>query len=58
MTKLYLTLMNALPHDEEGQGLVEYGLILALIAVIVMGAVALIGTNALAQFNLVAAELE
>ena len=29
----------------EGQSLVEYGLILALVAVVVIGALALIGTN-------------
>lgn len=31
--------------DEEGQALTEYGLILALIAVVAIGAISLIGTN-------------
>ena len=32
-------------RDEEGQGLVEYGLILALISVVCIAALTLIGTN-------------
>lgn len=37
--------------NEKGQAMVEYGLIIALIAVVVLGAVALIGTNLLAKFG-------
>ena len=33
-------------HDERGASLVEYALLLALIAVICIGAITLIGTNA------------
>lgn len=33
------------PQDEEGQGLVEYGLILALIAVVCVTALTALGTN-------------
>lgn len=43
---------------EEGQAMAEYGLILALIAVVVVGAVALIGTNLLGKFNAVANQLK
>ena len=32
-------------QDEEGQGLAEYGLILALIAVVCIGALTLMGTQ-------------
>jgi len=32
MTKLILKSLNVLNHDESGQGLVEYALILALVA--------------------------
>ena len=32
-------------RDEEGQGLAEYGLILALIAVVAIGALTLMGTK-------------
>jgi pilus assembly protein Flp/PilA len=54
MTKLYLSVLNALHRDEEGQGLVEYGLILALIAVVVIGAVRLLGTATNDTMNTVA----
>jgi pilus assembly protein Flp/PilA len=37
--------------DEEGQGLAEYGLILALIAVVAIGALRLLGTNITGIFN-------
>ncbi len=32
-------------HDDEGQGLAEYGLILALIAVVCIGALTAMGTG-------------
>jgi pilus assembly protein Flp/PilA len=35
----------ALKQREEGQGLAEYGLILALIAVVCIGAVTVLGTS-------------
>jgi pilus assembly protein Flp/PilA len=38
---------------EDGQAMAEYGLILALIAVVVIGAVTLIGTNLNTKFNAV-----
>ena len=38
MTKLYLSLINALNTDEQGQGLVEYALIIALVSVLLVGA--------------------
>jgi pilus assembly protein Flp/PilA len=34
MLKAYLTVKNALNRDEEGQGLVEYGLIIALVGIL------------------------
>ena len=36
---------------EEGQGLAEYGLILALVAVVCIGAVTLLGVNISAVLN-------
>ncbi len=42
MDKLYTRLISAL-RNEEGQGLAEYALILALIAVLVIGAVTFLG---------------
>ena len=31
--------------DESGQGMVEYGLIIAVVAVVVIGTLAILGTN-------------
>jgi pilus assembly protein Flp/PilA len=42
---------------EEGATMVEYGLMVALIAVVCIAAVTLIGTNIAAMFDGVAAEL-
>ncbi len=42
-------------EGEEGQTLVEYGLLLALIAVVCIGAVQLMGTNLLTTLQAVAA---
>ena len=38
-------LHSLIARDERGQGLAEYALILALIAVVVIAAVTLLGTN-------------
>ena len=45
MLKLYLRLHNSLERREEGQGLAEYALLLGLIAVVVIAAVTLLGTQ-------------
>lgn len=44
-------------RDEEGVTAIEYGLIAALIAVVIIAAVRLIGTNLDATFDTVAAAL-
>jgi pilus assembly protein Flp/PilA len=44
--------------DEEGATAVEYGLMVALIAVAIITAVTLVGTNLTALFNEIAGELE
>lgn len=44
-------------QDEEGQGLAEYGLILALIAVVCIVALRLLGTNIAAALNQVAGSI-
>lgn len=44
-------------QDEEGATAVEYGLMVALIAVVIIAAVALLGTNLSAKFNQVAASV-
>ena len=44
--------------DEEGASMVEYGLLVALIAVVVPGAVGIIGTNLNAVFTKVAGNIK
>ena len=44
--------------DEEGATAVEYGLMVALIAVVIIGAVTLIGDNLTDTFNRVAGEVD
>lgn len=50
MTKLIRKLWN----DEEGATMVEYALMVALVAVVAIGAVTLLGTNVTAIFNRIA----
>ena len=44
--------------DENGQGMVEYGLIIALIAIVVIGALALLGPKVKTIFEGVNGELD
>lgn len=50
--------MNWFTEEESGQGMVEYGLILALIAVVVIVALTTIGTNIKGKFEQIGKELE
>ncbi|MCK0510446.1 Flp family type IVb pilin [Aromatoleum buckelii] len=52
-----LEMMKRFVRDEEGVTAIEYGLIAALIAVVIIAGVKLVGTNLLALFNAIAAEL-
>jgi pilus assembly protein Flp/PilA len=57
MTKLAAQLQNVLynaKHDETGAAAAEYGLLIALIAVVIITAVTLLGTNIAAKFTQVA----
>jgi pilus assembly protein Flp/PilA len=45
MTSLYIAIMNFLNRDEEGQGLAEYALILALIAIVAIIALIFLGNQ-------------
>lgn len=49
--------MNWLKNEESGQGMVEYGLILALIAVAVIGALTLLGGNISDMFTKASTDL-
>jgi pilus assembly protein Flp/PilA len=50
-------LSKRLRRDDRGVTSVEYGLMVALIAVVIIGAVTLLGNNLLAIFNQVAAAI-
>ena len=56
LTRLYLAARNAVER-EEGQSLVEYGLIIALIAVVCLTALTALGTNAASQLQTIANKL-
>lgn len=43
--------MDRFVLNEEGQGMVEYALIILLVALVVIGGLTLIGTNVAAFFN-------
>ncbi len=49
--------LGALAVREDGQSMAEYGLILALIAVVCITAVGAIGTGVAAQFSAISAQL-
>jgi pilus assembly protein Flp/PilA len=57
--KLYTAIQARLNsmRDEDGATAVEYGLIVALIAVVIIGAVTLVGTNLNDTFNDIAGNL-
>ena len=57
MTKLFVIARNVLSRKEEGATMVEYGLMLALIAVVCLAAVGLVGTKAQAIFTQIAGSL-
>ena len=50
MTKLYCYLVSMF-KSEEGAALAEYGLLVALIAVVCIAAITLLGTNIAARFG-------
>ncbi len=52
-----ITTLKTMIRDEEGATMVEYGLLLALIAMVALAAVKLIGTNLSTLFNTVAGNL-
>ncbi len=52
-----LSIIWKLWNDDQGQDIAEYGLMLAVILLIVVAAVSAIGTNANTVFNTVASQL-
>jgi pilus assembly protein Flp/PilA len=59
MTRLYNAYFNMMSNlkNKKGQGMVEYVLIIALIAIIVMAALSPLGTAVAAKFTEVTGEL-
>jgi pilus assembly protein Flp/PilA len=51
------SMMNKLIRDESGATAIEYGLIAALIAVVIIVAIQAVGTNLSSTFNTVATSL-
>jgi pilus assembly protein Flp/PilA len=51
-------LFSRFVRDESGATAIEYGLIAALIAVVIIGAVSTVGTNLTTTFNSVATKLQ
>lgn len=45
LVEYYLSKAGIVLHDEEGQGLIEYVLIAALISVVAIAAIRVVGTN-------------
>lgn len=52
-----LTTLKSMIRDEEGASMVEYGLLIALIALVALTAVKLVGTNLSSLFNTTAGSL-
>jgi pilus assembly protein Flp/PilA len=53
----YINRFKTFAHAEDGQDLLEYALLVALIALVAVGAVTLAGTNVNAIFGNVASQL-
>lgn len=51
LDKLIVSLLSRFARDEEGAAMVEYGILVALIAVIVAVAIGLLGTNLSSGFS-------
>jgi Flp pilus assembly pilin Flp len=53
-----MQLLRSLWHEQEGQDIAEYAVMLAVILVIVVGTVRLIGSNANTVFSSVASSIQ
>ena len=51
-------IVNRFAKDESGATAIEYGLIAALISVVIIGVLSTIGTNLTAKFNQIAIQLQ
>lgn len=53
-----MQILHNLVHDEQGQDIAEYAVMLAVILVIVVGTIRLIGSNANTVFSQVASSVQ
>ncbi|MHC4221962.1 MAG: Flp family type IVb pilin [Planctomycetota bacterium] len=53
-----LTWLKSFTKDEEGVTAIEYGLIAALIAVVIIAAISLVGNELSTTFNTIATQLQ
>ncbi|MDD2868894.1 Flp family type IVb pilin [Neomegalonema sp.] len=51
------TMFSRFVKEEDGATAIEYGLLAALISVVIIGAVTLLGENVSAKFNTIATEI-
>jgi pilus assembly protein Flp/PilA len=51
-------LVSSFVRDESGATAIEYGLIAALISVVIIGVLATVGTNLTKKFNQIAVQLQ
>ena len=57
MKEANMTILKNFLRQDEGVTAIEYGLIAALIAVVIITAVALVGTNLTTTFNKIASKI-
>jgi pilus assembly protein Flp/PilA len=57
LLKKFITRLGTLARTDEGQDLLEYALLVALIALVAVAAITLTGTNVSAIFNKIAGKL-
>jgi pilus assembly protein Flp/PilA len=57
MDMMLITRLQTLVHGEEGQDLLEYALLVALIALVAVGAITLAGNNVNSIFGQIAGKL-
>ena len=57
MLEFLMTYLRGMRNDEEGQGLVEYALILSLVSIASIGALTLLGTSIGGVFDTVTGAL-
>ena len=58
MRSFFATIASRLRRDQRGATAVEYGIMVALIAVVIIVAVSLLGTNITSTFNDVACKVQ